>query len=159
LIQRFFVRLHSHWKFRHSDHRPSRRLCAGQGLVEFALTLPLLILIMVGILDLGRIYFAYMSIVNASREGARAGAASNEPPLLNPNTCTSTIFARAQGEVDANIVQLDPEDISCKRVTNDQGDPTVQVKVTYKFQLILGIILGGGKIPLQSSAEMVIFGQ
>jgi Flp pilus assembly protein TadG len=146
----------NYWKPKPPRARTRHGLFAGQGLVEFALTLPLLILLMVGILDLGRIYFAYMSIVNASREGARTAAAyPNEPPA---GSCTSRIIARAQGEVDANIVQLSPSNISCYWSARNQGDP-VKVTVTYNFQLILGIVLGGGMIPLQSSAEMVIFGQ
>jgi Flp pilus assembly protein TadG len=43
----------------------------GQTLVEFALVLPLFVLIAVGIFDLGRAIFYYHTLLNASREAAR----------------------------------------------------------------------------------------
>ncbi len=43
----------------------------GQSLVEFALILPILILMLVGVLDFGRAIYAYNTINNAAREGAR----------------------------------------------------------------------------------------
>jgi Flp pilus assembly protein TadG len=43
----------------------------GQGLVEFALLLPILVLIIFGVLELGRAFFAFIAISNAAREGAR----------------------------------------------------------------------------------------
>src|SRR5688572_16139706 len=43
----------------------------GHGAVEFALLLPLLLLIAFGVLDLGRILHASITITNAAREGVR----------------------------------------------------------------------------------------
>jgi Flp pilus assembly protein TadG len=43
----------------------------GQSLVEFALILPIFILVLVGLFDLGRAVFAYNTISNASRESVR----------------------------------------------------------------------------------------
>ena len=48
--------------------RSSRR---GQTLVEFALILPVFVLILVGIFDGGRLVFAYHTVNNAAREGGR----------------------------------------------------------------------------------------
>ncbi|HSB65715.1 MAG TPA: TadE family protein, partial [Anaerolineales bacterium] len=44
---------------------------AGQSMVEFALILPLLVLFILGIFELGRAFFAFIAISNAAREGAR----------------------------------------------------------------------------------------
>src|SRR6187455_1267661 len=43
---------------------------SGQSLVEFALVLPLLLLLFAAILDLGRMASAQIAITNAAREGA-----------------------------------------------------------------------------------------
>lgn len=43
----------------------------GQALVEFALVVPIFVLILVGILDLGRGVYAYNTLNNAAREGSR----------------------------------------------------------------------------------------
>ena len=45
----------------------------GQTLAEFALIIPVLIVMLMGIFDLGRAIFAYNAITNAAREGARLG--------------------------------------------------------------------------------------
>ena len=48
--------------------RGSRR---GQTLVEFALILPIFLLLLVGIFDFGRAIYAYSTVNNAAREGGR----------------------------------------------------------------------------------------
>jgi hypothetical protein len=52
-------------------HKASRRWSAGQTMIEFALLLPILILVLVGIFDAGRAVFAYHTVNNAAREGGR----------------------------------------------------------------------------------------
>jgi Flp pilus assembly protein TadG len=52
--------------------RPPRR--KGQALVEFALLLPIFVLILFGVFDLGRAVFAYNTVANAARQGARVAA-------------------------------------------------------------------------------------
>ena len=48
-----------------------RRSGRGQALVEFALVLPLLVLLMLGLFDLGRAVYAFSTVNNAAREGGR----------------------------------------------------------------------------------------
>jgi len=43
----------------------------GQSLVEFALIFPMLLVLLLGFLDLGRVIFYYSSLTNAVREGTR----------------------------------------------------------------------------------------
>lgn len=52
------------WRRRFRDER-------GQELIEFALVLPLLLLIVLGILDFGFLFQRYEVVTNAAREGAR----------------------------------------------------------------------------------------
>ena len=47
----------------------------GQAIVEFALVLPLLLLLVVGLIEAGRAIFIYSSVTNASREAARYASA------------------------------------------------------------------------------------
>jgi Flp pilus assembly protein TadG len=59
----------------------------GQALVEFALVLPILLLILLGILEFGIIFYNKAMVTNASREGARAGITfrtTGEPAVYNP---------------------------------------------------------------------------
>jgi Flp pilus assembly protein TadG len=142
----------------------SKRSSRGQSLVEFAITLPILLLIMVGILDLGRVYFAYISLTNAAREGARYGAA--HPTQVGDCSTPNTIKYHACQEVDGNIVK--PIDltinVTCNPCTPGPSDTPginnpIVVNVTYSFPLITTYIFGGGTILLQTSAQMVIYAQ
>jgi Flp pilus assembly protein TadG len=45
-------------------------------MVEFALTLPVLMLLMLGIIEFGRLLFTYSAVTTAAREAARYGAAA-----------------------------------------------------------------------------------
>ena len=57
-----------------------RRGQAGQALTEFAFVLPVFILVMVGLFDLGRAVFSYNTITNAAREGARLAIVNQDVP-------------------------------------------------------------------------------
>src|SRR5487761_150489 len=64
-----------------------RRRTRGQALVEFAVTVPILVLLVAGVLELGRGYTFAVATSNAARDGARyvAGKTSitNGPGLTN----------------------------------------------------------------------------
>jgi len=55
--------------------RPGRRPARGQGVVEFALILPLFLLILLGMVEFGFIFTHDLTVEYATREGARAGSA------------------------------------------------------------------------------------
>ena len=57
--------------------RWSRKADAGQALVEFALILPVMLLIMVGILEFARAWNLHQALTDATREGARRAAVAD----------------------------------------------------------------------------------
>ena len=66
----------------------SRHREGGQSLVEFALVLPVILLFLVGIADLGRLYNSAVAVESAAREAADYGSfdASNWTPVNVPVT-------------------------------------------------------------------------
>jgi len=56
-----------------------RKSESGQALVEFALVLPILLILLCGIIDFGWIYYNQISLSNAAREGARYAAIHYDP--------------------------------------------------------------------------------
>jgi len=54
--------------------RSGRDRAGGQSLVEFALVFPIIVLLIVGFMEIGRAVFAYNTIANAARQGARVAA-------------------------------------------------------------------------------------
>ncbi len=55
---------------------------SGQALIEFALALPLLILLVAGIVDFGLAMNTWNTTQNAAREGARIAAISNSEATI-----------------------------------------------------------------------------
>ncbi len=84
----------------------------GQGLVEFALILPMLLVLLLGIIEVGRLLVINSSLEAASREAARYGAASGRPsgvskPYYYDNVGIRSAAKRVAvliGLTDANIV-------------------------------------------------------
>ncbi|MCZ2126905.1 MAG: pilus assembly protein [Anaerolineales bacterium] len=62
---------------RKNTPRPQKKTRA-QAMVEFALVLPLLVLLLYGIVEVSRLIFVFASVANASRQAARYGAGSGE---------------------------------------------------------------------------------
>jgi hypothetical protein len=68
---------------------------SGQALVELALILPVLALILLGIVDFGRVFYTYGALANAAREGARYCA-------LHPADTEGT-RTRVRDELEARV--------------------------------------------------------
>ena len=59
----------------------------GQGMVEFALTFPIFLMLVYGIFEVGRMIFMYSAVLNASRDAARYAAAA-DAVMANDSTYT-----------------------------------------------------------------------
>src|SRR5512136_66177 len=62
---------------------------AGQAMVEFALALPLLLLIVVGLLEFGRLLFAWLVVENSTRFGIRYATAGTYNDIYCPSAPAS----------------------------------------------------------------------
>jgi len=121
--------------------------------------MPLLVLILMGVFDFGRAFFAYNAISNGAREGARYGVI--HPTALDadglPPYDPDTIEERAA----AQTFILDMEEIDVQATFpsgTDRGDP-ITVTVQYDFYALtplISTVWGGGPLPLESSAMMYI---
>lgn len=83
----------------------------GQTLVEIALVLPILLLIISGIIEFGRVFNAYLTLTHSSREGARAGAVGK------PDTEITEIVKTASYPLDSDnlTIQINPVESSRTR--------------------------------------------
>ena len=121
----------------------------GGSMVELALLLPLLVLILAGVVDLGRAFHDYIVITNASREGARYASHF-------PNDLTG-IRDTANDEAVSTGVAIDTNQVSVDVLNAPSGDP-ITVTVHYGFHTILARIVGVPTIMLTSRTQMVVFG-
>ena len=115
----------------------------GQGLVEFALILPILLVFVFLIVDLSRAAYYYSVVFNSAREGARFAVAR---PGVSPGEIAEAAKRLAAG-VDV--------DVSIPIITEDR----IEVEVSYSFTPatpILWNLIGDGSIQLRSKATMQI---
>lgn len=54
-----------------------KRRHRGQGMVEFALAVPIFVVLLLGVIEFGRLFITFTSVYAAAREGARYGAAAD----------------------------------------------------------------------------------
>ncbi len=108
----------------------------GQSMVEFALLLPILILILLMIMEGGLIFGGYLELQNAARDGARY--ASVHTDKQDQTSINTYITGKNFIIVDkSNLVQP----IGFTKVTNAQGT-VLTVTLTYKYPIITPIIGG-----------------
>ncbi len=124
----------------------------GQSLVEFALVLPIFLLVLFAIVDFGMAFHAWITVTNSAREGARLGAVRASEDDIRLRVLDTT------GMLDQTELTVS--------VTNAEGNPgeSVVVDVSYKYSLLsplAGIVdaisLGSidiGNFTLSSTADM-----
>jgi Flp pilus assembly protein TadG len=119
-----------HWMRLRRDER-------GTALIEMAFTLPLLLLISLGIIEFGRAFQTWQVLTNAAREGARAA--------VLPGYSDSMVSSRVQQYIQAGVLSPATSTISIQRnvsVSYGSGTATgskVTVSYPYKFMVLNGV--------------------
>lgn len=108
-------------------------------MVEFAIILPVLVVLILGLIAASRAYNAQLSLTHATREGVRVLAVTGDE-------------AEAIAATVAAATSLDPADLSVTTTACVPGDPT-SVSATYPFEWSIPFI--GSRI-LTLSAEAVM---
>lgn len=105
----------------------NRKKGKGQGLVEFAIVLPILLAITFGLIEFGRLLLAYTAVTASSREAARFGVAIgvNDSDVPHYHDCDGM---RAAGLRFGRYGGLIANNISIKYILiNDRADPSDDV--------------------------------
>ncbi len=139
--------------------RGRRRAMRGVAAVEFALVLPLLIVLLLGIIDFGLVMYDKAMITNAAREGARAGIV-----LRNPRLSEAQIQQVSRDYCGVMVITLIGNSQCQVRVTLPDGTRNfsdrlqVDVDFTYEGPVMSVIALLGGSailpINMRSTAVM-----
>jgi Flp pilus assembly protein TadG len=118
----------------------------GANLVEAAIGMPLLLVLLAGGVDIGRAYLTYITVINATREGARYAVQHCTDP--------AGITARVVQEAQLSSVNLGTASI----VTSSScasGTP-VRVSVSLSYPLIMGGIIGLPTFPIGYSVSFPV---
>src|SRR5919197_1079892 len=125
-----------------------RRTERAQATLEFALVIPVFLLLMLGIFDVSRAYVAYTGVASCAREAARSGA------LAVPQSGWDA-QAKQAGLNLAVGVDRSALSIAVARTTIDPTSrPYVRADVTYAFRSVTPLVgtLFGDPIQLTASA-------
>jgi Flp pilus assembly protein TadG len=151
--------------------RRAASLCRekGQALVEFALILPLVLLILLGLVDFGRAMNYYNDMTQLAAEGARSAAVNHNPDGTVPATpFTQLIQQQIKNQASSNEIKnnpsfrvclgvpsSDPKIVDSTKVPASVGAP-VMVTASMPFNLIpfIGNKIGIGTITLTGKTTM-----
>jgi len=147
----------------------------GQTLVEFALLVPLLFLLIMGLFDVGRAIFYYAVLNTAVREGTRYAIVQSDCDYRsNPNVCSSSYLdsyplncSSAQSTANINICsviedklfnisELSSITIIIDHPDANSNDPKISIDISFLFSPItpgLGLI---GDITMQVNSVMLM---
>ncbi len=139
----------------------------GQSLVELAITLPILILLLLGTVDFGMAIFSYSMLRDSAQEGAFYGS-FNPTNVAEIENRARNISPRADDEVFSSPVQLRDTDLikvkvkalgnPCQGATNGIAN-SIQVNVSYRYPILMpfiGQLIGSKTIPLTGTATNII---
>lgn len=123
----------------------------GQDLVEYALLLPLFLLLVLGIIEFGVLYFQYSTVTNLAREAARAG--------LLPISETCPLPCRIANAEAAGRSFADAAGLAGIVIDASSSTATIsRVRVTFTTGLItrpmIEAVGGTGTVVLHTSATM-----
>jgi Flp pilus assembly protein TadG len=118
----------------------------GQSVIEFALVLPLLLLVVFGITEFSRAWMTVNILTQAAREGARLAVVT--APDETRVTARVNEVCNAAGVTPSGITLVPPSPSDTER--------RVTVTVRADFHVIPGTILGrfNGTIPLSATSVM-----
>jgi Flp pilus assembly protein TadG len=141
--------------------RPNRagrapRLSRGSAAIEFAILLPFLVMVLVGIIDVDMIFYDDAVITNAARAGARAGTVLHVPPLSTTQIASITT-AYAQSSLVTGGSATSPA-VAVTQSNGTTPGSSLQVAVSYTYQgLMLGSVFSAlvGPIVVNATAVMI----
>jgi hypothetical protein len=105
----------------------------GQAIVEFALTIPLVLALIVAIVLVAEVGVARLALEHGAAEAARTGALTNDDELVRATAAAATVpLDPARVRVD-----IDPKQSEPPRSGNPRGS-LLRVRLRYAVQVPLG---------------------
>ena len=109
---------------------------SGASAVEFALLLPVLMLILFGIIEFGMALYRQAILTNASREGARLGIVQSIPPIANAAVDARIDAYLTAAGIDPGTVTRTPPPV----LTGGTGsNVTVTLTLPYTYVVLPGL--------------------
>jgi Flp pilus assembly protein TadG len=111
----------------------------GQTMVEFALVVPILLVVLFGVIQFGVVYKDYVTITDASRVGARKAAVSRHEASPE-GVAEAAVRGSATGLDQAQL------GVSVSATAWEHGED-VTVTATYPYEIdLLGLVVASGQL-------------
>ena len=144
----------------------------GAELVEFAMVLPLLLLMVLGAIEFGRAYYTYHILTKALRDGARYAATSRLRidgtwvPSDNPSVTTRTqnVVVYGKATVSGSEPKIIPDLTTAQIIVAPSVIPSgstdlyITVSAAYPYQPLFSLIIPTS-VTLSPSVRMFFIGQ
>jgi Flp pilus assembly protein TadG len=140
----------------------------GQSLVELAISLPVMVLILLGTVDFGMAIFSYSILRDAAQEGALYGSfnPANKVQIesrarnISPRGEEQGVFSSPVNLRDTKLVKVEVKAIgaACQGITKGAAN-SMQVSVSYNYPILmpfLGKVIGTNTIKLNGVATNII---
>lgn len=124
----------------------------GSAAVSFSLTLPVLLMMIGGVIEISRLMYTDSTLKFAVQEAARAA-------IVRGGASTNPITVDGIGTiVRSTSVSLDPDLIAVDVAYSPDNRPgsTVTVQASYRFDFIVPLLEGIGGIELRQTASMAV---
>ena len=127
------------------------RSSLGQSIAEFALVIPVVLLLLAGLFDLGRLVYAYNTVSEAARYGARLAIVNQSP------TAIQTVAAQHGVALGIPVACTSGNAGVCVGFSRSTSACIASVTVTYKFGAITPLVDQlVGPITVASTSKMPI---
>jgi len=125
-----------------------RRNQRGQAMVEFAIIVPILLVVLLGIMQLGVVYNNWVSLTDGARAGARKAAVCRSG--CTPDATTATI-----NEVKNSAADLNQSNLSVSVTSSWAQGSDVTVTASYPWSVdIMGVVVASGTMPATTTERV-----
>ena len=135
------------------------RSSEGGTLVEFSLTVLMLLMLMFGVVEMGRLVLVYTTIANSARAGARYAIVHGgdlTTGASGPGNDPAAVLTVVKNFASAGTLQLSDSNISVRYSPSNTAGSTVTVKVVYTYTPMLGYFNTLLNVSLGSTSQGVI---
>jgi len=125
----------------------------GQSLLEFAIGVILLVLLLSGLVDLGRVFLSYIALQEGSQEGVLYGA-------INASDTSGIISkVRTSSNTPVNLGDASTVSVDVSTIGPACAENTLKVSVIYDFQFVtplVNLVTGFSSMPITATTYATI---
>lgn len=134
----------------------------GQGLVELTLLLPVVTLLLLGVMEGGRIFSSYIELENAAREGARYASINCTTMAVPGEQVPAWTASTLAPWLASRLSSLSPGSLVVELSRESSGDGSevwVDLSLQYPLEIVTPVISSLTGNPLNLRSRMVMRGE